>query len=352
MPVQYHSIVDEHVATRTAAGIFDISHMGRITFVGSGAAAFLDRLLTNSVATLKPGQIRYSLIVNESGGILDDVLVYRTPAIDRTDHMLVVNASNRIKVLDHIRSSLSSDAAVEVQDHTADWAMIAVQGPSSLAIVQPLVNATLSAIKYYTFAGIETCGSWGMASRTGYTGEDGVELIVPAEKVVELWETIVACGQPLGLKPCGLGARDTLRLEAGMPLYGHELDEHVDPFMANLEFAVKLDKPDFIGRKALVAARKACDARLSRRRVGLELEGKRIARDGFLIIKDGVKVGVITSGTFSPTLSKPIAMGFVQPDLSQPGTELMIDVRGQLAAARVVTLPFYTRPKPAVNRKQ
>jgi aminomethyltransferase len=344
MPVQYSSIVQEHVATRTAAGAFDISHMGRINFVGDGAAAFLDRLLTNSVTALKPGQIRYSLVVDDNGGILDDVLVYRTPAQGHSDHMLVVNASNRQKILDHIQSVRSASDALEVEDRTAAWGMIAVQGPRSLDTVQPLVNGPLDAIKYYHFAGIDTCGSWGIASRTGYTGEDGVELIAPSEKIVELWEAVVQSGAKFDLRPCGLGARDTLRLEAGMPLYGHELDERTDPFMAGLGFAVKLTKGEFIGKRALIAAKRAYDAGLSRRRVGLELEGKRIAREGFVVLKDGAKVGIVSSGTFSPTLAKVIAMAYVQPDVSEPGTQLAVNVRGQTVQARVVKLPFYRRP--------
>ena len=354
MPVQYTSIIEEHTATRTAAGLFDISHMGRINFVGPGAAAFLDRLLTNSVRTLKPGQIRYSLIVNESGGVLDDVLVYRTPAEGNTDHMLVVNASNRLNILDWIQSHSTPGDGVEIQDKTIEWGMIAVQGPRALDLVRPLVDmrkpggapdpdARLDAIPYYFFAGIGTVGTWGIVSRTGYTGEDGVELILPSEKVVELWQKLIEAGTPIGLKPCGLGARDTLRLEAGMPLYGHELNEASDPFMAGLDFAVKLDKPDFIGKRALVDAKKAMQAQLSRRRVGLELEGKRIAREGYLVLKDESKVGFVTSGTFSPTLAKSIAMAYVQPDVAQPGNEFTVDIRGQLVPARVVRLPFYKR---------
>jgi aminomethyltransferase len=354
MPVQYTSIVEEHTATRTAAGMFDISHMGRINFSGPGAAAFLERLLTNNVLTLKPGQIRYSLIVNESGGVLDDVLIYRTPAADHDDHMLVVNASNRPTILEWIQSHVPRDGSVEWIDRTMDWGMIAVQGPRSLEIVDPLIRLTkpggepdsaarLDALKYYTFSGIGTCGSWGIVSRTGYTGEVGFELIVPADKLVELWEKLVALGTPLGLRPCGLGARDALRLEAAMPLYGHELNEETDPFMAGLDFAVKLDKPDFIGKRALIDAKKAMDARLSRRRVGLELEGKRIAREGFLLFRGDAKVGFITSGTYSPTLAKSIAMAYVQPDVAEPGTELTVDIRGQAVPARVVNLPFYRR---------
>lgn len=361
MPVQYSSIVEEHTATRTAAGLFDICHMGRLNFVGPGAAAFLDRLLTNSVATLKPGQIRYSLLCDESGGVLDDVLVYRTPAPGHTDHMLVVNASNRQKILDWIQSHNMSADAVELQDKTLEWGMIAAQGPQALEIVQPLVklwldappssggphtaNARLDSIPYYHFVGIETCGTWGIVSRTGYTGEDGVELIVPAEKIVELWQRVHEAGQDQGLKACGLGARDTLRLEAGMPLYGHELDEQTDPFMAGLDFAVKLDKPDLIGKRALLMAKKARDAMLSRCRVGLELEGKRIARECVSVFQGDSKAGYVTSGTFSPTLAKSIAMAYVQPDLSEPGVNLSVDIRGQHVPARVVKLPFYKRPR-------
>jgi aminomethyltransferase len=345
MPVQYSSIVEEHTATRTAAGLFDICHMGRINFTGPGTADFLDRLLTNSVATLKPGQIRYSLIVNESGGILDDVLVYRTPAPDRTDHMLVVNASNRLKILEHMEANRAAGDDVELQDRTADWGMIAVQGPRSIEIVQPLVDTRVAVIKYYHFAGMNTCGTWGMVSRTGYTGEDGVELIVPSERIVELSEAVMKEGESAGLRPCGLGARDTLRLEAAMPLYGHELNEQVDPYMAGVEFAVKLDKPHFVGKKALTVAKRAYDARLSRHRVGLAIDGKRIAREGYTVLYQGTKVGIVTSGTFAPTLAKSIAMAYVQPDVARPGTALAVDIRGQSVPAAVVNLPFYKRTR-------
>ncbi|MBI3468510.1 MAG: glycine cleavage system aminomethyltransferase GcvT [Planctomycetes bacterium] len=358
MPVQYTSIIEEHTATRTAAGVFDISHMGRINFVGPAAAAFLDRLLTISVRYLKPGQIRYSLVVNESGGVLDDVLVYRTPAADHTDHMLVVNASNRQKMLEWIGRHSPGNETVEVQDRTFDWGMIAVQGPRALEIVQPLVklwldappasglpataNARLDSIPYYRFAGIETCGTWGIVSRTGYTGEDGVELIVPADREIELWERVVAGGEKLGLKPCGLGARDTLRLEAAMPLYGHELDEQTNPLEAGLGFAIDLDKPDFIGKSALIAAKQAG---LQRRRVGIVLEGKRIAREGMAILHAGQPVGRVTSGTFGPTVQQSIAMGYVPSSLRETGTELAVDIRGQAVPATVVKLPFYKRPR-------
>jgi aminomethyltransferase len=351
MPVQYISIVEEHHAVRRRAGLFDISHMGRINFEGPGAVAFLDRLLTNHVATLKPGQIRYSLICNESGGVLDDVLVYRTPAVDRTDHMLVVNASNRLKILDWIRTHHAASDQVEVVDRTMDWGMIALQGPRALEIVEPLVQLTrpggapdtaarLDALKYYTFAGIGTCGSWGLVSRTGYTGEDGVELIVPAEKLVELTERLLAAGTAVGLAPCGLGARDTLRLEAAMPLYGHELSEEMNPFTAGLDFAVKLDKPDFIGRAAQVEAK----ANPNRpRRVGIKLDGRRIAREGALLFVGDRQIGRVTSGTFSPTLEAPIAMAYVEPAHATVGSTLDVDFRGQRLPAQVVSLPFYRR---------
>ncbi len=353
MPVQYTSIVEEHTATRTAAGLFDISHMGRINFVGPGAATLLDRLLTNSVATLKPGQIRYALVCNEQGGVLDDVLVYRTPASDHTDHMLVVNASNRPKIVQWIERHRTAGDGVEVRDMTLELGMIAVQGPRALELVAPLVDlrrpggapdptATLDAVPYYYFAGVGTCGSWGIVSRTGYTGEDGVELIVPSEKVAELWEKLNVAGGPYGVRPCGLGARDTLRLEAAMPLYGHELGEDTNPLEAGLGWAVKLDKGAFIGRDALAAAQQAG---LKRRRVGLELEGRRPAREGYAVIHADHAIGRVTSGTFTPTLAKSIAMAYVPAEFAQPGTQLAVDIRGQQVAARVVKLPFYKRRK-------
>lgn len=354
MPVQYESIVAEHEAVRRAVGLFDISHMGRLAFTGSGSCAFLDSLLTRRVADMRPGQIRYSLVTNASGGILDDVLLYRLdhPA---AEFLLVVNASNRQKILDWIRQHLP-DRGVICRDETFATAMIAVQGPAARKLVADVLQLDLAAIRYYHGRSIGAGSELNVVSRTGYTGEDGFELIAPASAANGLWERLLAAGRQSAAAPAGLGARDTLRLEAAMPLYGHELSESIDPFTAGLDFAVNLSR-DFVGSEALtrISARPR-----ERVRVGLELAGKRVPRESFSICRwsdaahsasaenspaESNSVGDVTSGTFSPTLKCPIAMGYVQAEVSEPGSDLAIDIRGQLAPARVVPLPFYRRAK-------
>ena len=343
MPVQYSSIVAEHTATRTGVGIFDISHMGRLRFDGPAAADFLDHLVTRSVLDQAPGQIRYALVTNDQGGILDDVLVYHMQdAAGGSYWLLVVNASNREKIVDWILPRLVSAADVRFTDATTDWAMLAVQGPKALELVQPLVEADLAAMKYYT--GAETrvggergiAGHGGIVSRTGYTGEDGCELIVGAAAAASIWQSLVGAGAV----PAGLGCRDTLRLEAAMPLYGHELSEAIDPFAAGLDFAVDLEGRSFPGHAALVRAK----ANASRpKRVGLELAGPRLPREGFGVFAGERQIGRTTSGTFSPTLEKPIAMAYVEREFAAPGTQVAIDIRGRQEPATVVKLPFYRR---------
>jgi len=341
MPVQYTSIVSEHQATRTGVGLFDISHMGRLRFDGAGAAAFLDHLLTRRVVGLAAGLIRYALVVNEAGGILDDVLVYHLNDPDGAPfHLLVVNASNRQKIVDWIHRHLSPDDDVRFTDQTTATAMLAVQGPRAVGLADPLVDASIAGLEYYAGVATRIGGAAGIASRTGYTGEDGCELIVPAEAAADLWERLVAAGSTAGLQPAGLGARDTLRLEAAMPLYGHELSEQIDPYQAGLGFAVHLKDRRFIGSEAL-AKRKAASA--TSRRVGLLMEGQRVAREHFAVSSGGRVVGEVTSGTFSPTLERPIAMAYVRSDVAEVGTELEVDIRGRAAPARVVPLPFYRR---------
>ena len=339
MPVQYSSIVDEHHATRRAVGLFDISHMGRLSFRGPDAPSFLDRLCTRKVMGVGAGKIRYSLVTNEAGGILDDVLIYHlTETNGDPVYYLVVNASNRLKIVAWLSRSLPPASRLQFADETLTTAMIAVQGPNALATAQPLVDAPLASLDYYTGAITSICGSQGIASRTGYTGEDGCELIVPSETALEVWQKLLALGAPSGAKPAGLGARDTLRLEAAMPLYGHELSESINPFQAGLSFAVQLQH-EFVGRDALVKLKNAEQPT----RIGLELSGKRVAREHCSVHAAGEKIGEVTSGTFSPTLEKPIAMAYVRRDYASVGTELAIDIRGKLEPARVVPLPFYKR---------
>lgn len=335
MPVQYTSITEEHGAVRNDVGVFDISHMGRLRFDGEDACRFLDRLLTNHVEAVKPGRIRYSLVCNQDGGILDDVLIYRLT----DEYLLVVNASNREKLLAWIKDH-ETGFDVACRDTTADTCMIAVQGPRAVEILAPLVSVDLTAMKYYTSVETGIEGEAALISRTGYTGEDGFEIIVDASQGPPLWQKLVDAGA----RPCGLGCRDTLRLEAAMPLYGHELDESIDPLTAGLAFGVKLDAADFIGRDALLAVR---DNPTGRERVGLMLAGKRIAREGAeLVSKSGEPVGTVTSGTFSPTLAKSIAMGYIQQSYARPGTEIEVDIRGKREPATLVPLPFYKRESP------
>jgi aminomethyltransferase len=345
MPVHYGSIVAEHQATRKAAGLFDVSHMGRFRFAGPGGGDFLEGLLTRRVADMAVGQIRYGLVTNEAGGILDDVLVYRLAgARGEPFHLLVVNASNRQKILNWVRFRLSGRDDVLLNDVTRETAMIAVQGPLALRLAQPLVAPDLAGIKYYHGVQTEITGQPAIVSRTGYTGEDGFELTVPAEAAVGMWEKLLAADREQGVMAAGLGARDTLRLEAAMPLYGHELSEEINPFEAGLGFAVNLENRMFPGHDALAKIKQSPRIRV---RVGLELAGKRVPREHYPILHASEaarsQVGEITSGTFSPTLERPIAMGYVRPELAEPGTELFVDIRGQAEAARVVHLPFYRR---------
>lgn len=333
MPVQYGSIIEEHTTVRTAAGLFDISHMGRLSFTGPDALALIQQVFTNNAATLQEGQVRYGLVCNINGGIRDDVLVYRWP----DSYALVVNASNRSKIvgwLDEHREGRK----VTVSDRTLETGMVAIQGPRALELCRGLTPADADRLGYYHAMPSTYRGQPCIVSRTGYTGEDGLELIVGAALAVELWEELVQ----RGAKPCGLGARDTLRLEAAMPLYGHELNEDIDPIQAGLGWAVKMDKGDFLGRAALDRLRQDFQRR---QRVGLELDGKRIAREGAAVLRDGREVGRVTSGTFAPTLQKSIAMAYVDPAETSPGTVCEVDVRGKAEPARVVPLPFYRRPR-------
>jgi aminomethyltransferase len=333
MPVQYAGIAPEHRAVRTAVGVFDISHMARVNFGGPDALALLEHVFTNSVATMKDGQVRYGLVCNEAGGILDDVLVYRWPY----GFAAVINASNREKILAWLdRHRPGRD--VRIQDQTFDTTMIAVQGPKSVELVAGMFADDVSQLKYYYATPTRYRDKGCVVSRTGYTGEDGFEVMVPNALGVALWEEFVA----KGAVPCGLGARDTLRLEAAMPLYGHELTETIDPIRAGLGWAVKLDKGEFVGREAI---RRATADTTKPVRVGLEIEGKRAAREGCAISAGASPVGTITSGSLCPWLDKSLAMGYVDPRFAAPGTALFVDVRGAQLGAAVVPLPFYKRKK-------
>jgi aminomethyltransferase len=344
MPVQYTSISAEHLATRQAASLFDVSHMGRFRFRGAAAADWLDGLLTRRVTDLAPGQIRYSLVTRDDGGVLDDVLIYHLAASDAPgDYMLVVNAGNRQKIWDWLQQHQPAQHGVSLRDETTDTAMIAVQGPLACDLVATQLDLeALPNMPYFTGRLGQLGGQPLLYSRTGYTGEDGVELIVPAGMAQQVWERILTAGSARGVQPAGLGARDTLRLEAAMPLYGHELSEQITPLQAGLDFAVDLAGRQFPGHDVL----RSLNTATLPRRVGLKLAGKRVARQHAAVLDaQGTTVGEVTSGTFSPSLQQSIAMAYVRPEWAELGTSLQVDVRGRPEAAEVVRLPFYRRRK-------
>jgi aminomethyltransferase len=354
MPVQYASIVDEHVATRTAVGMFDVSHMGRLAVTGPAAHGWLESLLTRRVADMDVGRVRYTLVssTDDGGRILDDALVCREPdAADGSPRLsLVVNASNRERVVAWLRGRLPA-AGVQLVDRTFETAMIAVQGPRAVAVVCglcPADDATrIQSLRNYTATGAVVAGAAAAVGRTGYTGEDGVELVVEAAAAVRVWEAIHAAGVPHGLRACGLGARDTLRLEAGMPLYGHELLPDSDPFAIGLDLAVQLTRPDGSPREFPGADRfrRMQASPAARVRVGLVCTSKRPAREGSLVRCAGVDVGRVSSGSFCPTLGAAASMAVVDRAAAAPGTALEVVIRDSVQPARVVPLPFYTRPR-------
>lgn len=344
MPVQYSSIIEEHHATRRAAGIFDVSHMGRFYFSGPEIERALDRLTTRRIVGIEPGRIRYSLLTNDAGTILDDILVYHLVGKQgQSQYMMVVNASNREKIRGWLDRHLAG-TGVTVDDRTDRTVMIAVQGPRACQLVANLSDLNPADLKYYSGAAATVAGVEATVSRTGYTGEDGCELIVPASHGAALADRILQAARSVGGGPAGLGARDTLRLEAAMPLYGHELSESINAAQTDLNFALNLKDRDFIGREAIVQAR---TNRQLPTRVGLVLEGKRPARENCPVLGSQKPIGLVTSGTYAPTLEQSIAMGYLHPDYTAPGTQVEIDIRGKTTPAKVVSLPFYTRPQNA-----
>lgn len=338
MPVLYHSIIDEHVYTRAHCSLFDVSHMGRVEFSGPDAEALLQRLATRNVGKLTVGQCGYSHMCKEDGGILDDVIISRYE-----DRFLVVcNASNREKLLgwfDRQRSSFD----VQIVDLTLDTAMVALQGPEAMEIANKLIPIPLTDLKRYHFKTGTIVGIQCFIARSGYTGEDGVEIVVPGNIAATAADMLMSRSAEIGkpIKPAGLGARDTLRLEAAMPLYGHELSEDWDPITAGQVWCVDLSK-DFIGQPVL---KKVAEEGPGRQIAGFEVEGQRIARPGYPIIKNDKEVGFVTSGAQAPIVAKNIAMGMLDAAQCEAGTKLEIDIRGKRAPATVVPLPFYKRPK-------
>jgi aminomethyltransferase len=343
MPVLYRGVIEEHRAVRGAAGLFDVSHMGEVSVKGPGAEKFLQGLTPNDVSKLAPGRAHYSGLLNERGTYLDDILIYRLAA---EDFLVVVNASNSDRDAAWIKNQ-AAGADAEVIDVSDQFALLALQGPKALEILTPLASEGIGALRYYGFQEGTVGGHRAIISRTGYTGEDGFELYLAPDAAPDVWDRLLAAGKDAGLLPAGLGARDTLRLEAAMALYGHELDETTTPLEAGLNWVVKLDKGEFLGRQALVDQQQKG---LERKLVGLKVEGRGIAREGYPVHHQGAVVGTVTSGTMSPTLGHSIALAYVPPALSAEGTELAVEVRGREIPVRVVATPFYRRPKPASGK--
>ncbi len=346
MPIHYGSILAEHHQVRNTGGVFDVSHMGRLTFAGKDARRFLERILTRRVSDMTPGSCRYSMVCNEAGGVKDDVIVYR----HEDNWLMVVNASNRMKLIDHFNAEIASGGwQVKMNDTTMKTAMIAAQGPKVIEQIGRF-SSEVPALKRYRFCVKQLLLVKLTISRTGYTGEDGVEVILPANLATMAFKMLQGSGAQADIfKPAGLGARDTLRLEAGMPLYGHELDEQTDPLAAGLNFAVNLDKtehaeftdiPEFIGQQALKAI---ATGGLRKQLVGLKCDGKRTPRQGMKVLAGDREVGEITSGCLSPTLGYPIAMAYVESGTADEGQSLNIVMGRNTVEAAIVKLPFYKK---------
>ncbi|NLP33918.1 MAG: glycine cleavage system aminomethyltransferase GcvT [Clostridiales bacterium] len=345
LPVQYQTgVIKEHMAVRTAAGLFDVSHMGEVTFTGKDALDNIQRLVTNDCSKMVDGQVKYSPMCNDSGGVVDDLLIYRK---NENSYLVVVNAANRHKDVEWIKAHLFGD--VEFTDISDEVAQLALQGPNSEVILKKLADSSKLPVKYYTFTdNVSVAGVNCLVSRTGYTGEDGYELYCKPEEATKLWDALMEAGNPKGnvsgdeetkegLIPCGLGARDTLRLEAGMPLYGHEMDDDITPIESGIGFTVKIDKEDFIGKAALE------NRELTRKRVGLSITGRGIVRENCPVYIGEMQIGTTTSGTHCPYLGKAVAMALLDISYTEIGRQVEVEVRGRRIAAEVVSLPFYKR---------
>jgi aminomethyltransferase len=337
MPVQYSGIVDEHNAVRHRVGLFDVSHMGEIIISGPESAALVDYVSTNNAAKLKVGQAHYSALLYDHGGFVDDILVHK---VSDTEWFLCVNASNQDKDFAHIVAQNKFEA--EVENAGPRFAQIAVQGPKGAATLQKLTSTNLADIKYYWFADGEVSGIPARIAHTGYTGEDGFEIYIDPSEAARIWQELLLAGAEFGIKPCGLGARNTLRLEAKMALYGHELTASINPFEADLAWIVKMEKPDFVGRAAL---QKSLDQGLKRKLAGFEMTERGIGRDGYEVFVSGKPAGWVTSGGPSPTLNKNIGLCYLPVEHCAPGTALHISIRNAPVAAVTVPTPFYKRPK-------
>ncbi len=342
MPVQYSGIIEEHKAVRNAAGLFDLSHMGEIEVSGRQAVEFLQYVTTNDVSNLKEGQAHYTFMLYPDGGIVDDLIVYR----QKDRYLLVVNASNAQKDMLWLQETQTIKGSdIRVRDRSWATALISIQGPKALEILKPHVDVNLDEIAYYHFAEGNVGDVPGIIARTGYTGEDGFELFVPRKVAEKVWNLVMDAGKDHGLVPVGLGARDTLRLEAKMALYGNDIDGGTNPLEAGLGWAVKFDKPlDFCGKRSLLPIKKSGP---KRKLVGFEVKDRGIARHGYPVAKDGQMVGKVTSGAPSPTLGKNIGLAYVPTDSSAIGTELEVIIRDKSFKIEIVKTPFYTRPGKA-----
>jgi aminomethyltransferase len=337
MPVQYSGIIDEHNAVRHAVGVFDVSHMGEIEIRGPEAARLTDFVTTNAVHKLKTGQAHYSGLLYEHGGFVDDILVHK---VSDEHYFLCVNASNQDKDFEHIAAHNHFDAVVENAGER--YAQIAIQGPKAGETLQKLTPVNLGGIKYYWFTDGEVSGTPARIAHTGYTGEDGFEIYVPPADAERMWNLVMAAGAEFGIKPCGLGARNTLRLESAMALYGHEIDASISPLEAGLGWIVKLDKGEFVGRDALL---KQKESGIRRKLIGFEMRGRGIGRDGYEVRLSGAPAGWVTSGGPAPALNKNIGLCYLPIEQSVPGTSIEIMIRNQPVDAVTVETPFYKRAK-------
>jgi glycine cleavage system T protein (aminomethyltransferase) len=337
MPLSYTGVLEEHRATRTAVGLFDVSHMGRIEVTGDAAAELLNRLATSPVKKLAAGEMQYALACNPQGGILDDIMIYR---FEERRYFVCANASNAEKILMWFTRQAADLSDVKVTNRSAGLAQLAVQGPRSRDLMRPLTEADLDRLKIRHCIETKVAGVPMLLSRSGYTGELGYELYLPADSACEVWEILLKKGAAYGPKPCGLGCRDTLRLEMGYPLYGNDMDEATTPVEASLEFAVDFKKGDFIGREAMIRKK---ETGVSRKLIGFELLQRGVPRHGHPILSDGRQIGIVTSGNHSPSLNKGIGMGYVPVIFSEAGCEILIDIRGHAVPARVVERPFYRK---------
>jgi aminomethyltransferase len=340
MPVQYASIVDEHRTVRSAIGLFDLSHMGEVLLSGSEALAFARYAVVSDPGALEPGQAQYSMLCADDGGIIDDLIVYRTD----DGYLLVCNASNHDAVVEHLQALQGhGDFDAVIDDRSERTALIAPQGPGAAELLAQVTDLDLSTLGYYRSVRGAVAGTDCLVARTGYTGEDGFELFCDARRARGVWDALVTAGTPLGLKACGLGSRDTLRLEAGMPLYGNELGRDTNPYEANLGRVVKLEKGEFVGRAALASVQQSGP---ERKLVGLVMRDNAVARHGYPVLVDGEAVGTVTSGTASPTLGERIAMAYLPVAAAGIGNPVEVVVRERRYRAEQVKLPFYRRPRP------